>query len=333
MINKLVTKVFEWVVVLLITSLLFWFVLTQPTLPVAKNIRFEKGNVSNMKQQVVKLCSITRMPEFDNLRPPARYLHKQFKQYGKTTYQPYEASIGQVNNVIASFGPDTKQVIVVGAHYDSHDGLTGANDNASGVAILLELARLLSVQRNLPMRIELVAYALAEGRYRGTEDMGSYYHAKQMVKNGKTVTMMLSLDSVGYFTSEDNSQKYPFSFMSYFYPTRGDFIRVSGRLQDISAVRTVKKSFKKVEDLQTHSVNIPEILSFIRRSDNVNYWIQGFPAVLISDTATQRYSAHHTEHDVPENLNYQQMALIVQAVGEVIIQQSEAYLKAEVEKK
>ena len=329
MINKLVIRVFEWVLVLLITSFLFWLVLTQPILLAGNNVRFQKGDAALLKKQIIKFCSIKRMPEFDNLRPPARYLHKQFKQYGKVSYQPYEASIGQVNNVVARFGPDTKKVIVIGAHYDSHEGLTGANDNASGVAVLLELARLLSVQDNLPMRIELVAYALAEGRYYGTEDMGSFYHAKQLVKQGKTVTMMLSLDSVGYYSSEDDSQKYPYSFMHYFYPGQGDFIRISGRLQDISEVRTVKKSFSKIEGLRTYSVNIPEVISFIKGSDNVNYWIQGFPAVLISDTAEQRYNAHHTKHDVPENLNYEKMALIVQAVGEVIIQQSEAYLSAE----
>ncbi|MCK5726232.1 MAG: M28 family peptidase [Thiotrichaceae bacterium] len=333
MFDKLINKIFEWVAVLLITSLIFWLALTQPILPTTQEVRFQLGDVQQMQKQVIKLSSITRTPEFDNLRPPARYIHKQFKQYGEARYQPYESSIGQVNNVILSFGPDTKDVIVIGAHYDSYEGLAGANDNASGVAVLLELARLLSVQHNLPMRIELVAYALSEGRYHETEDMGSFYHAKNMKKEGKHVSMMMSLDGVGYFTSEENSQKHRFSFMKYFYPTRGNYIRISGRLKDIREVRTVKKGFSKVDDLKTYSVNIPEVISYIHSSDNFNYWIHGYPAVLISDTGKQRYNAHHTAHDVAENLDYQQMALIVQALGEVIVDLSIKYLETEEKKK
>lgn len=326
MFDKLVNKVFEWVIVLLITSFIFWLLLTQPILPTTQGARFPLGNIEQMQQQVIKLSSMTRMPEFDNLRSPARYIHKQFQQYGNTHYQPYESSIGQVNNIILSFGPDTKEVIVIGAHYDTYEGLAGANNNASGVAVLFELARLLSAQHNLPMKIELVAYALSEGHYQ-VEDMGSYYHAKNLSKQGKHVSMMMALDGVGYFTSADNSQKHQFTFMKYFYPTTGDYIRISGRLQDISEVRTVKKSFSRVDDLKTYSVNIPEVISYIESSDNYNYSLHGFPAVLISDTGKQRYNAYHSAHDVPENLDYQQMVRVVQAVGEVIIDLSIHYLE------
>jgi len=319
MLTSLVRKITEWFVVLAVASLLIWFVLTAPTLPSLDASEFEVADTQNLQQHVLSLSSSPRMAEFDNLRPPARYIHKQLKQYGKTRYQPFKTAIGTVNNVIIDFGPDTKDVVVVGAHYDSLDGMPGADGNASGVAGLIELARLLSTQENLPIRIQLIAYALAEGQYFGTRDMGSFRHAEHLKKQRKNVVMMMSLDSIGYFSEKSNSQSYPYEFMRHFYPSKGDFIRITGRIQDIAAVRKVKKSFKKVDDLEVRSLNAPEIVTSVSSSDTTSYWDQGYPAVLISDTAADRNPAHHTQSDTAEHLDYDRMAKVVQAVGQAIM--------------
>ena len=319
MLASFVRKITEWFVVLFVASLLIWFVLTQPTLPSLNASEFEVADASNLQQHVLALTNAPRMAEFDNLRPPARYIHKRLKEYGKARYQPFKTAIGTVNNVIIDFGPDTKNVLVVGAHYDSLDGMPGADGNASGVAGLIELARLLSKQDDLPIRIQLVAYALSEGQYFGTRDMGSFRHAERLKTHGKKVVMMMSLDSIGYFSEQSNSQHYPYEFMRHFYPSKGDFIRITGRVQDVLAVRKIKKSFKKVEDLAVRSLNAPEIIASVSSSDNTSYWDQGYPAVLISDTAADRNPAYHTLSDTAEHLDYDRMARVVQGVGQAIL--------------
>ncbi len=317
MLAPFIRKMVEWFVALFLASLLIWFVLTSPVLPTFEVSEFEMADTSRLQRHVERLTHAPRMAEFDNLRPPARYIHKQFKAYGKAYYQPFKTAIGTVNNVIVTFGPDTRDVLVVGAHYDSLDGMPGADGNASGVAGLIELARLLSRQE-LPIRIQLVAYALSEGKYFGTRDMGSYHHAQQLKKQRKQVVMMMSLDSIGYFSEQPNSQRYPYTFMHHFYPSSGDFIRITGRLQDILAVRKVKKSFRKT-DLPVRSLNAPEIVASVGVSDNTSYWEQGFPAVLISDTAADRNPVYHTEADTAEHLDYVRMAKVVQGVGQAIM--------------
>lgn len=319
LLSALTRKLTEWFVVLFAVSLLAWFVLTSPVLPTFEPAEFETANPDYLKQHVELLAHAPRMAEFDNLRPPARYIHKQFRAYAeKSYYQPFTTAIGTVNNVIAELGPDTRDVLVVGAHYDALDGMPGADGNASGVAGLIELVRLLSKQEHLPIRVQLVAYALSEGKYFGTRDMGSYHHAQKLKQQHKNVVMMMSLDSIGYFTDKSDSQRYPYAFMRHFYPSSGNFIRISGRLQDIFAVRKVKKSFNKTT-LPVRSLNAPEIVASVEESDNTSYWEQGFPAVLISDTAADRNPAYHTEGDTAEYLDYQRMAKVIQAVGQAIM--------------
>ncbi len=316
-------KMIEWFVVLFAASLLLWFVLTGPVLPIFDAAEFDIADTTNLQQHVISLTNSPRMAEFENLRPPARYIHKHFKrnagENGSVYYQPFKTAIGTVNNVIIDFGPDTKNVLIVGAHYDSWEGMPGADGNASGVAGLIELARLLSTRDDLPIRIQLVAYALAEGKYFGTRDMGSFRHARQLKQQRKHVVMMMSLDSIGYFSDQPRSQNYPYEFMRHFYPAEGNFIRITGRIQDILAVRKIKKSFKKVDDLAVRSLNAPEIIASVATSDNTSYWEQGFPAVLISDTAADRNPAYHTESDTAEHLDYGRMAKVVQGVGQAIM--------------
>jgi hypothetical protein len=330
----------DWLLVLIGVNVIIWFVMTSPMLPTLEAMQNSVPvSQDGLKQHVVELSQTysPRMAEFENLRPPAGYIRKQFAQYGKVKYQFFKTGVGTFRNVVASFGPDSKDILVIGAHYDSHDGLPGADGNASGVAGLIELARMLSVQKNLPMKIELVAYALAEGAYFGTKDMGSFYHAESLKKAGRNVKLMISLDGIGYFDKESGSQKYPYKFMRFFYPGSGDFIRITGRLQDVFTVRKVKKSFSKVDNLEVRSLNAPEVFPSVGRSDHRNYWLQGYPAVMVSDTGGDRNPAFHTEGDVADKLDYERMALVVQGVYQtivdVLIQQYESEHKVTMAKK
>lgn len=314
----------DWLLIIFVVSGLLWFVLTNPVFPVKHTSRLEPVHVDNLKQHVVALSETysPRMAEFDNLRPSARYIKKQFDQYTKTArYQHYVTRVGRVNNVVASFGPsDSTEVIVVGAHYDAYQGMPGADGNASGVSGLIELARILASYENLPVKVELVAYALGEKPFFGTKEMGSFYHANDLKQRHKKVKLMMSLDSIGYFTEDANSQDYPYTFMKFFYPTRGDFIKVTGRLQDIGIVREVKRSISKVEALAVRSLTAPEIFPTVGGvSDDQSYWWHGYPAIRITDTGPDRNPQYQTDQDTANTLDYETMARVVQGIGQVIV--------------
>ena len=222
-------------------------------------------------------------------------------------------------NVIASFGPDTKERIVVGAHYDAFDELPAADDNASGVAGLIELAYLL---RNSPLsiRVELVAFALeepktlkGEGLFR-TSYGGSAVHAKSLKEKGVGVRVMLSLEMIGYFSNKEQSQGYPSPVFRLFYPSPGNFVMIIGRIEDGWLARRVKRDMRATSPLPVYSINAPASLEGIDWSDHYNYWKQGYPAVMISDTALNRNRNYHTELDTADRLDYTRMAMVVRGV-------------------
>lgn len=268
--------------------------------------------------------------QFRKTELAAQYILDEFKAAGAAvTVQDVVVQEATYKNIVARFGPASGPVVVIGAHYDSHGdadsdvkdprGYTpkthtpGADDNASGVAGLLELARLLG--RTPPTRpIELVAYALEEPPHFRTEHMGSAWHARSLRAGNREVKFMLSLEMIGYFSDAPGSQKYPVSAMSYLYPDRGDFIALVGKLSDFGALRRVKAIMAGATSLPVYSVNAPPLLPGIDFSDHRNYWQEGFPAFMVTDTAFMRNQNYHLAGDTYDKLDYGRMAKVVQAV-------------------
>lgn len=212
--------------------------------------------------------------------------------------------------MIAKFGPDSGAVIIVGAHYDTYANLPGADDNASGVAGLLELAKLLSTA-TLPTQVHLVAYTLEEPPYFATQHMGSYVHAASLQE--LDVKLMISLEMIGYFSEEENSQRYPINAMKLLYPSKGNFIAI---VDEITGQRgaELKAAINKYTGLPAHSINAPRAMRGIDFSDHRNYWAFGIPAVMVTDTAFYRNDAYHTAEDTHDRLNYELMAEVVYGV-------------------
>ncbi|MDM3871467.1 M28 family peptidase [Porticoccus sp. W117] len=221
----------------------------------------------------------------------------------------------EYQNIVAHFPGDGsgKSKIVIGAHYDVADQLPGADDNASGVAGLLELARIYS-QHPPSHPTELVAYALEEPPFFGTESMGSFHHAKRLSESGKPVKMMVCLEMIGFFTDEANSQKYPAKFMESAYPTTGNYIAVVSNMENAGLTRDFKKAMVKHGELPVESVNAPALVTGIDFSDHRNYWKFNIPALMVTDTAFYRNPNYHTANDTPDTLNYQKMAQVIDAV-------------------
>jgi Zn-dependent M28 family amino/carboxypeptidase len=241
---------------------------------------------------------------FDQLKASGAAVGSQDVIAGKTTYR----------NIVARFGPASGPLIVVGAHYDAHVGTPGADDNASGVAGLIELAGLLG--RNPPHRsIELVAYALEEPPFFRTDSMGSAWHARALRSANREVQLMLSLEMIGYFSDTPASQLYPFPGMSHLYSDRGDFIALVAKMRGFGVMRRVKALMTGATRLPVYSINAPALLvAGIDFSDQLNYWNAGYPALMITDTAFLRNPNYHGAGDTYEKLDYRRMAQVVQAV-------------------
>lgn len=201
-------------------------------------------------------------------------------------------------------------IIVIGAHYDSAVGTPGADDNASGVAGLLELARL-TAENPLKRTARFVAFTLEEPPSFMTGNMGSYICAKGLKDKGVKVHGMISLEMLGYFCSHEGCQLYPASLFSLFYPKKGDFISFVGNLSSRAFTREVRDSFKEVSSFPVESLNAPAFIPGVDFSDHRSFWKFGYPAFMITDTAFYRNPNYHSPGDTAETLDYKKSAELI----------------------
>lgn len=316
---KILKLVFRISLVTVALVFLTIFFLAQPTWSSNENFPFDV-KAADLKRHVKKLSEefVPRDSNHSkNLDRVASYIAYEFRAIGlKPSFQPFDINKGKYQNVIVELGPNSEERIVVGAHYDAYGELPGADDNASGIAGLIEMARILSREK-LSTKIELVAYTLEEPPYFRTGYMGSAIHASKLLEERKKVRAMLSLEMIGYFSDESGSQKFPNPLLKLFYPSRGNFIAVIGDLGNFSLARRVKSAMKSKE-LPVYSLNAPTALSGIDFSDHLNY-LTHFPAVMITDTAFLRNHAYHTEKDTADRLDYDRMAKVVKATANAVL--------------
>jgi Zn-dependent M28 family amino/carboxypeptidase len=251
----------------------------------------------------------------ENLDRAAAYVRQELQRAGgRVEDQTFEVSGETYRNVIARFGPESRERIVVGAHYDAAGPYPGADDNASGVAGLIELAHLLGKDPP-PLRVELVAYTLEEPPHFAGLTMGSAIHAASLKKQGVRLRAMIGLEMIGYFTDEPGSQQFPAPGLSLLYPSRGNFITVVGKLGQGPLVRRIKKTMARgAAPLPVESITAPTSLPGVDLSDHRNYWAAGYQAVMITDTAFLRNPHYHRDSDRPETLDYRRMARVVAGV-------------------
>jgi Zn-dependent M28 family amino/carboxypeptidase len=246
----------------------------------------------------------------ENLEKTAAYIARHLEGTGAAVnFQAYEADGHTYRNVVARYGPDSEQITVVGAHYDAYSSLPGADDNASGVAGLLELGRLLGRQPP-DQRIELVAFTLEEPPYYATDKMGSVVHAQAHKAAGTQIKLMIALEMIGYFTDAPNSQGFPLGVLQHFYPDQGNFIAVVDQLISSKGL-AVKAAINRHTELSAHALNAPSIVTGIDFSDHRSFWAAGYPAIMITDTAFFRNKAYHTPQDTFDRLDYAKMAAVV----------------------
>lgn len=272
----------------------------------------------------VRMLSVTLAPRdhesVRNLNSVAAYIGRQFTAAGgRAGEQVFHVDQLAYRNVTVQFGPESGERIVVGAHYDAADRLPGADDNASGVAGLIELARILG--RSPPsIRVELVAYTLEEPPHYGTANMGSAIHAAALKQAGEAVRAMISLEMIGFFRDAEGSQGYPVTGLSLLYPSQGNFISIVGDYGSVGTVRTMKAAMIRAASLPVKSMNGPAFVPGVGAlSDHMNYRLEGYRAVMVTDTAFFRNPNYHLASDTADTLDYKRMAQVVQGVYAAVI--------------
>lgn len=251
-----------------------------------------------------------------SLDKAADYVFDEFSKLDCRVERQWFADEGRdYQNVIAHFGPEDAPRIVIGGHYDVCGDQPGADDNASAVAGVLELARLFDKMKpELKYHLEFVAYTLEEPPYFRSDKMGSAVHAQSLKDANVNVELMVCLEMIGYFSEEENSQEYPIGLLKMFYPTKGNFIAVIGKLGQGGTVRKFKKKMKAVCGIPVKSINAPAAVPGIDFSDHQNYWKHGYKAVMIGDTAFFRNKNYHQKTDTIDTLDFDKMAQVIRGV-------------------
>ena len=255
---------------------------------------FEAGLADRLRRHVEVLAARERNID---LETPARYIERELGPGCRS--QEYPSAGRAVRNLEVGEG-----AIVVGAHYDTVPGSPGADDNASGVAALIELSRAFS-----PGKVRFVAFANEELPYSHGEEMGSFVYAKRARERGERIRAMFSLEMLGCYSDAPGSQRYP-PVIGWFYPDRADFIAFVG---DLGARRLVKRAhalFRRHSDFPSQSLAAPAFVPGITRSDHWSFRRHGFPAAMVTDTAFNRYPHYHRATDTAEKLDYERMARV-----------------------
>ena len=246
-----------------------------------------------------------------------KFIERELVSYGLKVESDYFSYRGtNFRNIVGrSSAQHGASLIILGAHFDSVPGTPGADDNASGVAVLLEAARLLSRTR-LRSEVLFCAFNLEE-----LNMIGSSYFAKKLKSAGTKVDAMVSLEMVGYTDSRPGSQKYPIGLRA-FYPDRGDFIGVIGNWNSTSLLRRFARQMRQVHGLPVETLSVPGnggLIPAVRLSDHSSFWDAGYPALMITDTSFFRNPHYHGSTDTLETLNLDFMAKICEGVIRTVL--------------
>ena len=245
------------------------------------------------------------------LQRASDYIADQFQSFG---YVPAIKEFGEkrYRNIIVELHGREKQdeVIVIGAHYDTVWLTPGADDNASGVAGLLEIARALA-GRHFARTLRFIAFCNEEEPFYGTDEMGSQISAQRSRGHGEKIVVMFSLEMIGYYSNEPGSQRYP-DVIRRLYPERANFIAFVANLESRKMLHQAIARFREQGVFPSEGMVAPEwLVPDIRRSDNASYWKYNYPAAMITDTSNYRNNRYHSVGDVYETLDYSSMARVV----------------------
>jgi len=254
-----------------------------------------------------------------SLQAADAYISNRLEEQGFTVVEiPYFVRGVKVNNLEAILkGTDDRfGQIVLGAHYDSEAGTVGANDNATGVAAVLEIARLMHKAK--PRRtVRFVLFANEEPPYFQTDSMGSRIYAHRLRQEGIPISAMIALETIGFYSDQPGSQKYP-PVLNMFYPSKGNFIALVGNTDSHQLVRESIRTFRGSTKFPSEGIAAPGNWLGIGWSDQWSFWQEGYPGVMVTDTALFRYPYYHTTNDSADKVNFDKTARVVEGIHAVV---------------
>jgi len=257
--------------------------------------------------------------QYEKLSESADFIEKEFKrseyaverQTFRVEGKPYWNLIVEIKGTTRA-----EQIVVIGAHYDSAYGAPGANDNASGVAGMLALARHFADKQ--PERtLRFVAFTNEEPPYFQTDEMGSLVYARRCKERDEKIVAMLALETIGYYSDEEESQKYP-PPLSLYYPSTGNFIGFVGNVNSRPLVKETIVAFRKHAQFPSEGAALPSVLEGVGWSDHWSFWQVGYQGIMVTDTAPFRYPHYHTANDTVDQLDYGRLARVVSAMTRVV---------------
>jgi Zn-dependent M28 family amino/carboxypeptidase len=253
------------------------------------------------------------------LQDTAQFIEDAMKSQGyKVDSQEYVVDGRRVRNLVAEIkgGLRSTEIVVIGAHYDTVLDCPGADDNTSGIAALLELARILRTKH--PARtLRFIAFVNEEPPYFQTANMGSWVYARQVHSRRENIIAAISLETIGLYSDVQGSQHYPAGF-NLLFPSKGNFIGFVGNLSSRRLVREMVRSFRETTSFPSEGVAAPEWVGGVGWSDHWSFWQEGYPAVMVTDTAPFRNKNYHLPSDTPDTLDYDRTARVVQGLARVI---------------
>ncbi|MFL6527073.1 MAG: M28 family peptidase [Chthoniobacterales bacterium] len=257
------------------------------------------------------------MSHYPQLLAAADYIDRAFVTAG---FQPrrdsYEINGKSCDNIEVEIR-GSSEIVVIGAHYDSVLGCPAANDNGSGVAALLAVARRFNGQATT-RTLRFVAFPNEEQPHFLRREMGSLVYANRCKQKAENVVAMISLETIGYFSDAPGSQHYPLPGLNLFYPDRGNFIGFVGNVASRALVRETLGAFRQHATIPSEGAALPGAVPGVGWSDHWSFWQNGYPAVMVTDTAPFRYPHYHEPTDTPEKLDYDSMARVVSGLEHVV---------------
>ena len=253
------------------------------------------------------------------LNRAADYVSSELTSSGYTPRrQTFDVSKMPVSNLEATLPGSVRarEIVVVGAHYDTVPGSPGANDNGTGVASVLELARRFS-RRPQSRTVRFVAFVNEEPPFFKTAQMGSLVYANAAHAGGDQVTGMLSLETMGYYSDAGGSQSYP-APITWLYPNVGNFIGFVADMRSAALLLKARRAFKRKTSFPLQSAALPAAVPGVGWSDHWAFWQAGYPALMVTDTAPFRYPWYHTAEDTPDKIDYHRLEQVVDGIEAVI---------------
>lgn len=255
----------------------------------------------------------------DALARAAAYITDTLKSCGyATASQGYEVHGQHVENVEAVLAGSSApaRVVIVGAHYDTVLGCPGANDNATGVAAMLELARRFS-SRPRPRTIRFLAFVNEEPPFFLTSTMGSVVYANEAKRRGDRICAMLSLETIGYYSDQPKSQQYP-PPLNLLFPDTGNFIGFVSNFRSTPLLVRAARAFKARTRFPLRAAPAPQSIPGVGWSDHWSFWQAGYHAIMVTDTAPYRYPWYHTVYDTPDKVSAEHLGEVVDGLEHVV---------------